>query len=72
MVFELTPISGHPVAAVTAWPVAVLAVGHVVLLQLVLHLLLDLDDLPESESERMCDMRSTTVLKYPPEIKSPR
>ena len=54
MVFKLTPISGHPVAAVTAWPVAVLAVGHVVLLQLVLHLLLDLDDLPESESEIMC------------------
>ena len=46
MVFELTPISGHPVAAVATWPVAVLAVGHVVLLQLVLHLLLDLDDLP--------------------------
>ena len=56
MVFELTPISGHPVAAVTAWPVAVLAVGHVVLLQLVLHLLLDLDNLPESEI--MCDMWS--------------
>ena len=51
MVFDLTPISGHPVAAVTAWPVAVLAVGHAVLLQLVLHLLLDLDDLPESESD---------------------
>ena len=44
---NLTPISRHPVAAVTAWPVAVLAVGHLVLLQLMLHLLLDLDDLPE-------------------------
>ena len=43
---QLTPISGHPVAAVAARPVAVLAVGHGVLLQLVLHLLLDLDDLP--------------------------
>ena len=47
MACNLTPISGHPVAAVATWPVAVLAVGHVVLLQLVLHLLLDLDDLPE-------------------------
>ena len=46
MACNLTPISGHPVAAVATWPVAVLAVGHVVLLQLVLHLLLDLDDLP--------------------------
>ena len=46
MACKLTPISGHPVAAVTARPVAVLAVGHIVLLQLVLHLLLDLDDLP--------------------------
>ena len=54
MACNLTPISGHPVAAVATWPVAVLAVGHVVLLQLVLHLLLDLDDLPESESEKMC------------------
>ena len=54
MACNLTPISGHPVAAVATWPVAVLAVGHVVLLQLVLHLLLDLDDLPESESEIMC------------------
>ena len=59
MVFDLTPISGHPVAAVTAWPVAVLAVGHVVLLQLVLHLLLDLDDLPESESD-MCSKKLGT------------
>ena len=54
MACNLTPISGHPVAAVATWPVAVLAVRHVVLLQLVLHLLLDLDDLPESESEKMC------------------
>ena len=46
MACNLTPISGHPVAAVATWPVAVLAVGHVVLLQLALHLLLDLDDLP--------------------------
>ena len=44
---DLTPISGHPITAVTTWPVAVLAVRHVVLFQLVLHLLLDLDDLPE-------------------------
>ena len=43
---DLTPISGHPITAVTTWPVAVLAVRHVVLFQLVLHLLLDLDDLP--------------------------
>ena len=43
---NLTPISGHPITAVTTWPVAVLAVRHVVLFQLVLHLLLDLDDLP--------------------------
>ena len=56
MACNLTPISGHPVAAVTAWPVAVLAVRHVVLLQLVLHLLLDLDDLPEGE--KMCDIWS--------------
>ena len=42
----LTPISGHPITAITTWPVAVLAVRHVVLFQLVLHLLLDLDDLP--------------------------
>ena len=46
MARKLTPISGHPVAAVATRPVAVLAVGHGVLLQLVLHLLLDLDDLP--------------------------
>ena len=44
---DLTPISGHPITAITTWPVAVLAVRHVVLFQLVLHLLLDLDDLPE-------------------------
>ena len=43
---DLTPISGHPITAITTWPVAVLAVRHVVLFQLVLHLLLDLDDLP--------------------------
>ena len=43
---NLTPISGHPITAVTTWPVAVLAVRHVVLFQLVLHLLLDLDNLP--------------------------
>ena len=40
----IEPGAQCPVA--TTWPVAVLAVGHVVLLQLVLHLLLDLDDLP--------------------------
>ena len=58
MVFDLTPISGHPVAAVTAWPVAVLAVGHAVLLQLVLHLLLDLDDLPDESESDMCEICS--------------
>ena len=55
---NLTPISRHPVAAVTAWPVAVLAVGHLVLLQLMLHLLLDLDDLPECVWRRTCHMQS--------------
>ena len=39
-VIVLPPVPGHPVSAVTAGPVGVLAVGHVVLLQLVLHALL--------------------------------
>ena len=44
LVIVLPPVSGHPVTAVTAGPVAVLAVGHVVLLQLVFHAFLNSKD----------------------------
>ena len=40
------PVPPHPVLAVTAGPVDVLAVGKVPPIQVVLHLLLDPDDLP--------------------------